>query len=691
MQLLLPLGIFILGYVAVASAGEESPWDQIHVQAGELGTIVGAKVITSRKGEEYYTFTGIPYADPNSYTKRNRFKPSSIWTGHLNGPDALPDDLWYADKFASICPQRAILELSAENKTQLSDLVTVLNATSASRRENMMKLQGARKAGIPVDEVRETFGSLWGTEDCLTLNINVPADILDTPGEELPVIVYFHGGGADSVFSSVFMGLRLMERRVILVTANYRLGILGAFNMGVDEAPGCAGPYDGITSMEWLQKYIAYFGGDPNQVTVTGQSAGAMMATQLFLSPLTTNEDGTSKYFKRVIGFSGSALSVWATAVNPSINHHLKVAHLAKCYDGTSEPNTDEIVECMKNAPIQDLVDALDIYEEDEMFLGRLGFDARMPSIQAETLTIPKFMPKHPLEVLKNQEQSKDVDLMLGATKHDGSYPLDDIYVYYLEPNGLLEDENYMQNEMLPELLAMLGLEDPSRSLYHSFVRQYLGESANTVDFDSKMPGLIDMSTIFGFKAGQYRMIEEHAKVNPKSYFYSFDYVGRWTLYEVLQGFNKKIPGGIAHTDDQIYLFWMGPTLNEDARVTERFMDYVVNFAKYGNPNGNVEKEKEFWHRHDAATHPYFSINKVDRSLINARSSWINASVELFPVEEDESTDIPTTATENIPTSPATDAPTTTAVPIDDGNSASITSATTFLVIAVLAIFNLNM
>ncbi len=52
------------------------------------------------------------------------------------------------------------------------------------------------------------------------------------------------------------------------------------------------------------------------------------------------------------------------------------------------------------------------------------------------------------------------------------------------------------------------------------------------------------MSTIFGFKAGQYKFIEEHSKLNPNSYVYSFNYHGRWTLYEVLQGFNKKIPGG---------------------------------------------------------------------------------------------------------------------------------------------------
>jgi hypothetical protein len=165
-------------------------------------------------------------------------------------------------------------------------------------------------------------------------------------------------------------------------------------------------------------------------------------------------------YFSGVIGFSGSALSVWATAAEPSLPHHLKVAKLTGCWDGVVEPVAATIVACMKKVDIQLLVDALSIYEEDEMFLGRLGFDARVPSIQsAPEITIEKFLPKHPMEVLLAQEQNS-VPLLLGATKHDGSYPLDDIYTYYLKPNGHLEDPNYMRNEMLPELLTMLGTEE---------------------------------------------------------------------------------------------------------------------------------------------------------------------------------------------------------------------------------------
>lgn len=58
------------------------------------------------------------------------------------------------------------------------------------------------------------------------------------------------------MWGSAFTGLRLLEDPVVLVTMNYRLGVLGALNLGTDDAPGCAGLYDAVTALEWVQEYI---------------------------------------------------------------------------------------------------------------------------------------------------------------------------------------------------------------------------------------------------------------------------------------------------------------------------------------------------------------------------------------------------------------------------------------------------
>jgi para-nitrobenzyl esterase len=127
------------------------------------------------------------------------------------------------------------------------------------------------------------------SEDCLYLNIWKPED---TSGGKLPVMVYIHGGGNGSGWSyeKEFDGEGIASKGVILVTINYRLGVFG-FLAHPDlsrEAGGSSGNYglmDQIAALQWVKDNISAFGGDPENVTVFGQSAGAMDITMLACSP----------------------------------------------------------------------------------------------------------------------------------------------------------------------------------------------------------------------------------------------------------------------------------------------------------------------------------------------------------------------------------------------------------------------
>jgi hypothetical protein len=78
-------------------------------------------------------------------------------------------------------------------------------------------------------------------------------------------------------------------------------------------------------------------------------------------------------------------------------------------------------------------------------------------------------------------------------------------------------------------------------------------------------------------------LVEQHAKLNPNSYYYAFDYKGMWSTYLFDSTLGTPIPGGIAHVDDLIYLFQFFPIISEnDIEVTKRYVDYWVNFATYG-------------------------------------------------------------------------------------------------------------
>ena len=146
-------------------------------------------------------------------------------------------------------------------------------------------------------------GELPRSEDCLTLNVWTASHI----GQRRPVMVWFHGGGHSSGVGSakIFDGTVMAKKGVVMVTANYRLGPLGflahpALSAESDhEASGNYGILDHLATLEWVRDNIMAFGGDPNNVTIFGQSAGSWSVCALQASPLA---DGL---FHKAIGHSG--------------------------------------------------------------------------------------------------------------------------------------------------------------------------------------------------------------------------------------------------------------------------------------------------------------------------------------------------------------------------------------------------
>lgn len=78
-----------------------------------------------------------------------------------------------------------------------------------------------------------------------------------------------------------------MDKDVVMVSVQYRLGPLGWLSLDTDDIPGNAGIFDQIEGLRWVQQFIKYFGGDPNCVTVSGESAGAMSSSMILLAPQT--------------------------------------------------------------------------------------------------------------------------------------------------------------------------------------------------------------------------------------------------------------------------------------------------------------------------------------------------------------------------------------------------------------------
>lgn len=152
------------------------------------------------------------------------------------------------------------------------------------------------------------FGSDSISEDCLYLNIWTPAI---TMNEKLPVLIYFNGGGlmAGSGSEPRYAGMAMARRGMICVTANYREGIFGFFAHPElsKETPykgsGNYGFLDQQAAIRWVHENISLFGGDPERITIAGESAGSMSVSALMASPLSRG------LFAQAIGSSGSVIA----------------------------------------------------------------------------------------------------------------------------------------------------------------------------------------------------------------------------------------------------------------------------------------------------------------------------------------------------------------------------------------------
>jgi para-nitrobenzyl esterase len=254
--ILLPL-FAAFAFAAGAPGNSRVAGPVVHVATGQLrGTLQGTTAV----------FLGIPYAAPPVGKLRWREpQPPIAWAGVRD-----------ATKFGSSCVQ--IPE-------GIGGFIQPLAAA-----------YGRTYSIVPVAI----------SEDCLFLNVWAPNWPVKTP---LPVMVWVHGGSnrAGGSAEDSYDGAALAARGVLVVTINYRLGPLGFFahpELAAESSHHSTGNYgllDQIAALRWVQQNIAQFGGDPSNVTIFGESAGAVDVTTLMASALSAN------LFRRVIAESGPA------------------------------------------------------------------------------------------------------------------------------------------------------------------------------------------------------------------------------------------------------------------------------------------------------------------------------------------------------------------------------------------------
>ncbi|XP_027196232.2 acetylcholinesterase-like [Dermatophagoides pteronyssinus] len=240
------------------------------------------------------------------------------------------------------------------------------------------------------------------SEDCLFLNVwttKRAMELANKPKERRPVMAYIHGGAykRGTIFNQNYDGgIFSANGNMVVVSIAYRLGPFGFLYTGdeSDQANGNQGFYDQILALQWIQENIHYFGGDPNQVTVFGQSAGAFSTANLILSPL------ASGLFHRAILQSGSSITDTACASKSHEKSKAKIiAEKLNCLG-----NMTAITKCLRQKSIKEL---LSVHLDQQL----------IPIYGSE------FLPLKPVEALKNDHYKiNKVDLMFGANRDEGDF-----------------------------------------------------------------------------------------------------------------------------------------------------------------------------------------------------------------------------------------------------------------------------
>lgn len=252
-----------------------------------------------------------------------------------------------------------------------------------------------------------------GGDDCLTLNVYTP-DL--TPAKPLPVMVWIHGGGfvCGSGSTEYYGPDFVVEKDVILVTVNYRLDVFGFLSFKDPEIgiPGNAGLKDQSMALKWVKENISYFGGDSDNITLSGESAGSASTHYQMVSPLSKG------LFNRAILMSATSLCGWAYRQPNGVNYEEELAKKLG-WDGTGgEKEIYRVIASTEPAKIAEIsLNQLLVRDKDVVF-GTALFAPFLPVVEPYKSRLC-FLPKTPFE-LGREAWSKDLDIIIGGVSDEG-------------------------------------------------------------------------------------------------------------------------------------------------------------------------------------------------------------------------------------------------------------------------------
>lgn len=386
------------------------------------------------------------------------------------------------------------------------------------------------------------FRSDGMSEDCLYLNIWTPSIQQE---QQLPVLVYFYGGGLFTGDGSEFRyeGVNMARQGIVSITVNYRLNIFGFFahpeltKESPNHSSGNYGFLDQTAALEWIKTNIAAFGGDPNRITIAGESAGSVSVSAQMVSPLSKN------LIAGAIGSSGSLMGT--LGASPLAREEGKGVEFAKSIGAASLTE-------LRKIPADSLLKATSQVRPTHF----------APTIDGY------FFPKAPVDMYEAGEQAQ-VPLLIGWNSQESSER------------------------------AILGDTEPTAANYKAAIEKLYGAKAGQIlsVYKAQQPKEIlqaarDLAgdNFTGFSS--WKWSDAHAQTSQAVYRYYFTKARPSLGLQDVPVDRPWLEGGAVHSAEIEYAMGNLPTNRvynwtaEDYQVSSIFQSYYLNFVKTGNPNG---------------------------------------------------------------------------------------------------------
>nr|AJP62555.1 carboxylesterase [Oxya chinensis] len=436
-----------------------------------------------------------------------------------------------------------------------------------------------------------------GQEDCLYLNVYVP---LGNDSSPLAVMFYIYGGKYARGSATNKPPDYFMDHGVLLVTFNYRVSSIGFLSLLNDDIPGNAGLKDQQMALQWVQRNIAAFQGDPASVSVGGESAGGCSVGDLITSP------AAAGLFQQATIISGEAISPWGILPDP----RQRAFALAEVL-GFSTNDSQQLVDFLRTQDAGDLVrHDVDIIPPEEAI--------RLVAMPWAPVIDGNFIQEYPINKLRTGRYSK-VPILVGYTSGEGT--IGEQGKGYLTSEAALQELNEHFVEAAAPLVRLPTAEQREAAALR--IREfYFGSGDITL---AQAQAIIDLMTDFGFAEPSdtaVRIMANHSDAAP-IFYHLFDYRGPSigdSTYGTPHGSQRSMLfSGIVSNPDEEFI-----------QLRTNMVRLWANFVKYGTPSPDGETIE--WTAFNNADQNYMHITNTFEMKQNVLKERMDFWHEIIPV-----------------------------------------------------------